>query len=84
MVIITVLRITGFYDPKMKTMVQLNYNNLDEKTQGLLLSKSKKEVEGQFGKDLKAYAIENGLDYCELLNEEAIRNLYNYKFIFNI
>lgn len=65
-------------------MVQLNYNNLDKETQERLLAKSKKEIERRYGKDLKAYAIENGLDYISLLEEEAIRNLYNYKFIFNI
>ncbi|MFK5973611.1 MAG: hypothetical protein QM485_10055 [Flavobacteriaceae bacterium] len=65
-------------------MVHLNYNNLDEETQEFLLSKSKKEVEEQFGKDLMAYAIEQGLDYATILDEEAIKNLYNYTFIFSI
>jgi len=65
-------------------MVQLNYNNLDAETQERLLEKSKKEIEVRYGKDLKAYAIENGLDYTSLLEEEAIRNLYNFKFTFSI
>jgi len=65
-------------------MVKLNYNNLDKETQERLLTKSKKEIELNFGKDLKAYAIENGLDYTSLLEEEAIRNLYNHKFTFSI
>jgi len=65
-------------------MVQLNYNNLDGETQELLLAKSKKEIEQHYGKDLKAYAIENGMDYTSILEEEAIRNLYNYKFTFSI
>lgn len=65
-------------------MVHLNYNNLDEETQEQLISKSKLEVEQCFGKDLKQYAIENGLNYGELLEEEAIRNLYSYKYKFSI
>jgi len=65
-------------------MVQLNYNNLDADTQNRLLSKSKEEIEHRYGKDLKSYAIENGLDYSEILEEEAIRNLYNYEYTFTI
>ncbi len=65
-------------------MVYLNYNNLDAETQNRLLQNSKHEVEQQSGNDLKAYAIENHLDYETLLEEEAIRNLYNYKYVFNI
>ena len=65
-------------------MEKLNYNNLDAETQERLLMKSIKEIEIGYGKDLKAYAIENGLDYSELLNEEAIQNLHNYKFTFTI
>ena len=47
-------------------MVKLNYSNLDDETQERLLSKSKREIENSQGKDLKSYAIENGLDYTEL------------------
>jgi hypothetical protein len=65
-------------------MVYLNYNNLDSETQNRLLENSKKDIEAQCGNDLKAYAIENHLDYDTLLEEEAIRNLYNYKFVFSI
>ena len=61
-------------------MVQLNYNNLDADTQQQLLSKSKQEIEQRYGKDLKAYAQENGLNYSEVLDQEAIRNLYKYTF----
>jgi len=35
-------------------MVHLNYNNPNEQTQEFLLSKSKKEIEQDFGNDLKA------------------------------
>lgn len=65
-------------------MVYLNYNNLDAETQNRLLQNSKQDVERQSGPDLKAYAIAHHLDYDTLLEEEAIRNLYNYKYVFNI
>lgn len=65
-------------------MIYLNYNNLDAETQERLLSSSKADIKQQFGDELKAYAKEHHLDYDVLLDEEATRNLYNYKYIFNI
>lgn len=65
-------------------MIYLNYNNLDDETQERLLSTSKDDVESKYGDDLKAYAIENHMDYDTILYEEAIKNLYNYQFIFNM
>jgi len=65
-------------------MVYLNYMNLDNETQERLVSMSKTDVEAHCGNDLRAYAIENHLDYKTLLEEEAIRNLYNYQYVFNI
>ncbi len=65
-------------------MIYLNYNNLDADTQARLLNTSKKEVEQQIGSDLKSYAQKHHLDYDALLDEEAIKNLYNYKYVFKI
>lgn len=65
-------------------MIYLNYNNLDEETQQRLLENSKKDVEHYYGEELKSYALEFHLNYEMLLEEEAIKNLYNYHFIFNI
>ncbi|RED44703.1 hypothetical protein [Seonamhaeicola aphaedonensis] len=65
-------------------MIQLNYNNLDEATQERLLSMSKKDVEKRFGEQLKNYAKKHYTNYHTLLEEEAIRNLYNYKYVFKI
>ncbi|WJJ95698.1 hypothetical protein [Algibacter luteus] len=59
-------------------MVYLNYNNLDAKTQQHLLSISKEDVESKFGESLKAYAKSHHLNYDTILEEEAIKNLYNY------
>ncbi len=65
-------------------MVHLNYNNLDDETQERLLSMSKKDIEKRFGEQLRNYAREHFVNYQTLLEEEAIRNLYNYKYIFRI
>jgi arsenate reductase-like glutaredoxin family protein len=65
-------------------MEKLNYNNLDAETQNRLFSISKMDVEQNYRQHLKSYARENGLSYDDLLNEEAIRNLYNYTFSFSI
>jgi|TARA_R100000306_G_scaffold3043_1_gene5840 hypothetical protein len=65
-------------------MIYLNYNNLDDETQQHLLSVSKEEIESKFGNDLKAYANKHHIDYNTILDEEAIKNLYTYKYIFNI
>jgi hypothetical protein len=65
-------------------MIYLNYSNLDAETQQRLLHNSKKEVERKFGDDLKTYSKNHHLDYDTILEEEATRNLYNYKYVFNI
>ena len=65
-------------------MIYINYNNLDDETQNHLLSLSKKDVERKFKKDLKAYAKEHHLNYDDILEEEAIKNLYSYQYVFNI
>ena len=65
-------------------MVYINYNNLDNETQQRLLSVSKADIEQKFGTDLKQYAKAQHLDYDVLLDEEAIKNLYSYDYVFNI
>ncbi|MBW8244854.1 hypothetical protein K1F50_18750 [Muricauda oceani] len=65
-------------------MIEPDYNNLDKETQSYLHSLSKKDVERRFGRQLWEYALKHRLDYDELVEEETIRNLYNYKYVFNI
>ena len=65
-------------------MVYLNYTNLDNETQERLVSVSKEDVEHKFGDDLKRYAEEHHIEYDTLLEEEALRNLYSYDYVFNI
>ncbi|GAL77288.1 hypothetical protein JCM19274_5001 [Algibacter lectus] len=65
-------------------MIYINFTNLDDDTQQHLLSVSKKDVENRLGEDLKAYAKSHHLDYNIILEEEAIKNLYRYDYVFNI
>ena len=65
-------------------MVHLNYNNLDGETQERLLERSKAEIEQRCGRELQRYALANQMDYGEILEEEAIKNLYTYTFIFTV
>lgn len=71
-------------DINLNIPFRLNFNNLDGETQESLMQQSKREVEQKFGEDLKAYAVQNHLDYDQLLEEEAIKNLYNHQFKFTI
>ena len=61
----------------------LFFTNLDNETQQKLLSDSKEDVKRKFGNQLKQYAKENHISYDTLLEEEAMRNLYSYNFVFN-
>ncbi|MET2985623.1 hypothetical protein [Aureibaculum conchae] len=65
-------------------MIYLNYNNLDDNTQQRLLLESKEDIERKFGNDLKTFAKEHHLNYNDVLEEEAIKNLYSYQYVFNI
>ena len=65
-------------------MIFLNYTNLDAETQERLMQTSKADVEHRFGNSLKAYALKHHLNYQSVLEEEATRNLYRYKFTFRI
>lgn len=65
-------------------MIYLNYNHLDSETQQQLLQRSQKDLETQYGNELKAYAQKHHLNYKELLEVEAQRNLYNYQYKFQV
>lgn len=67
-----------------EVMVYLNFSNLGAMTQNKLLSMSKNKVENSFGEQIKNYAREHHLDYDTLLEEEAIRNLCNFDYVFTI
>ncbi len=82
MAIITVLPIVDNFN--FCAMVYINFTNLDNETQQKLLSTSKEDVEHKFGNQLKQYAKENHINYDALLEQEAMRNLYSYNFVFNL
>ncbi len=65
-------------------MVYLNYNNLNEETKERLFKNSKEDVEQQFGDGIRSYAEKHYLNYDAIIEEEALRNLYSYQYIFNI
>jgi hypothetical protein len=65
-------------------MVYLNFTNLDSETQERLLSVSKEDVESRFGEQLRQFAETHDKEYDGLLEDEAIRNLYNYDFVFHM
>lgn len=65
-------------------MIHLNYSNLNEETKEQLFQDSKKYVEQKFGTDIRNYAKQHFVNYNKMLEEEALRNLYNNKYIFNI
>ncbi|HEX9827737.1 MAG TPA: hypothetical protein VGA80_14145 [Flavobacteriaceae bacterium] len=65
-------------------MIYLNYTDLNEEAQERLLQNSKRDVEQKFGDDIKTYAQAHHINYDTMLEEEALRNLYTYQFVFNI
>ena len=65
-------------------MIYLNYSDLNEETKERLFQDSKKDVEQRFGDNIRNYSKQHFINYDKMLEEEALRNLYNYKFAFNI
>jgi hypothetical protein len=73
-------------------MVYLNFTDLSEETQNRLLENSKKDVERKFGNSIRKYVKENYTCFETMIEEacpersrrEALRNLYSYKYVFNI
>lgn len=65
-------------------MIYLNFSDLSEEAQNRLLENSKKDVERKFGDDIRKYVREYHTCFETMIEEEAIRNLYSYKYVFNI
>ncbi len=65
-------------------MVYLNFTDLSEEAQNRLLGNSKKDVERKSGDDIRKYVRENYTSFETMIEEEALRNLYSYTFVFNI
>lgn len=65
-------------------MVYLNFSDLNEEAQNRLLENSKKDVERKFGEDIRKYVRKNYTCFEDMIEEEALRNLYSYTFKFKI
>jgi len=65
-------------------MVYLNFTDLSEEAQKRLIENSKKDVVRKFGVDIRKYVRENYTSFETMIEEEALRNLYSYTFVFNI
>ena len=65
-------------------MIYLNFADLKEETQERLIANSKEDVKEKYGKDIMNYATKHNTSLDKMLDEEALRNLYSYKYIFNI
>ncbi len=65
-------------------MVYLNFTDLNEEAQNRLLEISKDDVERKFGDSIREYVKVNYTCFETMIEEEALRNLYSYKYVFNI
>lgn len=65
-------------------MIHLNFSDLNGKTQERLLKSSKRDVEQKFGDDIRNHAKQHCTDPDVMIEEEALRNLYSFKYAFSI
>ena len=65
-------------------MIYINFTDLSEEAQERLLKNSKEDVKHKSGKDIIEYAYTHHQKLDKMLDEEAIRNLYSYTYVFNV
>ena len=65
-------------------MIYLNFTDLSEEAQERLIANSKEDVKKKYGKDLMDYATKHSTSLDQMLDEEALRHLYSYTYVFNI
>ncbi|MDT0687338.1 hypothetical protein [Autumnicola psychrophila] len=65
-------------------MIYLNFSDLNGEAQERLLESSKRDVEQKFGDDIQNYAKEHCTNFETMIEEETLRNLYSYTYVFNI
>jgi len=65
-------------------MIYINFNDLNEETQERLIANSKEDVKRKYGKGIMNYATKHNTNLDKMLDEEALRNLYSYTYVFNI
>ncbi|WP_416173201.1 hypothetical protein [Christiangramia sp. OXR-203] len=57
---------------------------MSEEAQERLIANSKEDVKKKYGKDLMENATKHHNNLDQMLDEEALRNLYSYTYVFNI
>ncbi len=70
-------------------MIYITFQDLSSERQEELLKVSREDVEHKFGESIKKHIDEKYVDednqmYERLIEEEIIKNLYTYNFVFNI
>lgn len=70
-------------------MIYITFQDLSMERQEELLKVSREDVEHRFGESIRKYIDEKYIDeddqmYEELIDEETIKNLYSFNFVFNI
>ncbi len=65
-------------------MIYLKFQDLSSEKQEELLQVSREHVTHLFGESIRKYVEETGEDLECLIDEEMIKNLYSYDYVFNI
>ena len=65
-------------------MMYIKFQDLSMEKQEELFQVSREHVISLFEESIQKYVDETGADYDKLIDEEMIKNLYTYNFVFNI
>ena len=65
-------------------MIYIKFQDLSLEEQNVLLASSREDVDHKFGDSIRKHCKETGADYKRLIDEETIKNLYSYDYVFNI
>ena len=65
-------------------MIYLNFTDLSEEAQERLLANSKEDVKKKYGRELMNYALKHHIEIDQMLDDEAMPNLYSYTYVFNM
>ncbi|WP_422350995.1 hypothetical protein [Flagellimonas sp.] len=65
-------------------MIYLNFNHLNHEAKAELLEMAREHVEHENGKAIKEYCKEKRYDYEKVIDEESIKKLYTYDYVFSI
>ena len=69
----------------MKGYYYLNFSNLNEETQDIIVQDAIHDLEITEGKEtLEAEAEDMGIDYDTFITEKAERHMHSFDFVFNI